>query len=200
MKRIILSIIFAASCADAQFNQPPLDQIKIAADAGDPASQDKLAENFIMHMDRARAETWYRKAAEQGYAHAEGKLGDMLLMRYNINFSLKPDARAAVGDEALKWITNAANQGDKQGQTDLAGLCLEGKLVKRDLIEAYKWGDLSAQGIGFNMASIGGQSVRNSAILNMDVDQIGEAKRRVAAFVPHQSKKSEQPEPAWVQK
>ena len=34
----------------------------------------------------------------------------------------------------------------------------------------------------------------------MDADQIGEAKRRVAAFVPHQSKKSEQPEPAWVQK
>ena len=128
MKRIILSVIFAASCAHAQFNQPPLDQIKIAADAGDPASQDKLAENFIMHMDRARAETWYRKAAEQGYAHAEGKLGHMLLMRYSVNFNLKPDARAAVGDEALKWITNAANQGDKQGQTDLAGLCLEGKL------------------------------------------------------------------------
>jgi hypothetical protein len=200
MKKIILSFIFAATCVYAQLGQPSLDQIKIAADAGDPASQDKLAENFIMHMDMARAETWYRKAAEQGYAHAEGKLGDMLLMHYRTGFSVKPDVRGAVGDEALKWITNAANQGDKQGQADLAGLCLEGTLVKRDLIEAYKWGDLAAQGSGISIAFISGQSVRNSAILKMDADQIGEAKRRVAAFVPHQPNKSEQPEPAWVQK
>lgn len=200
MKRIILFVIFAASCAFAQFDQRPLDQIKIAADAGDPASQDKLAENFILRLNIAQAEIWYRKAAEQGYAHAQGKLGNMLLIRYCISVRLKPDARAAVGDEALKWITNAANQGDKQGMADLANLYLEGKLVKRDLIEAYKWGDLAAQGIGFSIGSTSGLSASNSAIMNMDADQIAEAKRRVAAFVPHKMEKSEQPTPAWVQK
>jgi hypothetical protein len=34
----------------------------------------------------------------------------------------------------------------------------------------------------------------------MNADQIAEARRRVAAFVPHQPQKSDLPEPAWVQK
>ena len=34
----------------------------------------------------------------------------------------------------------------------------------------------------------------------MDAKQIGEARRRVAAFVPHQPQKSDLPELAWVQK
>jgi hypothetical protein len=32
----------------------------------------------------------------------------------------------------------------------------------------------------------------------MDADQIAEAQRRAAAFIPHQPKASEMPEPSWV--
>jgi hypothetical protein len=53
-----------------------------------------------------------------------------------------PTDRAAIADAAVKWITLAANLGDKQGQANLADVCLEDKLVKQDLIEAYKWGGL----------------------------------------------------------
>jgi hypothetical protein len=41
---------------------------------------------------------------------------------------------------------------------------------------------------------------RDAAILKMNADQIAEARKRVAAFIPHQPQKSELPEPAWVKK
>ena len=34
----------------------------------------------------------------------------------------------------------------------------------------------------------------------MDADQIAEAQRRIAEFVPHQTNKSDLPDPAWVEK
>lgn len=193
MKRLILALIFAGTCALAQLPPlaPSLEQIKIAADAGDPAAQDKLAENFILRMNTAQAELWYRKAAAQGYAHAQGQLGNMLLMRSRMTIGLKPDARAAIATEAVRWMTLAANQGDSQGQANLADVYLEGKLVKQDLIEAYKWGDLAAQGAIYQVPTTIGRSTRDAAILKMNANQIAEARQRVAAFTPHQPGKDE---------
>jgi TPR repeat protein len=209
MNRIIVILAFAATSAFAQQPAPTLEQIKIAADAGDPAAQDKLAER--VGWDSPQGEVLYRKAATQGYVHAQGQLGHILLMRSGSTFplfGLKPDAqaatnaaRAAINDEAVKWITLAANQGDKQGQADLADLCLEGKLVKRDLIEAYKWGELASQGMPeFYIPADRPRSIRDAAILKMNADQIAEAHKRVAAFTPHKPGKDELPEPAWVKK
>lgn len=193
MKHLTLVILFAASCAFAQTGAT-LEAIKAAADAGDPAAQDKLAVR-----DHANAELWYRKAAAQGYAHSQGQLGHRLLLRSRMTFGLKPADRAAMQNEALKWITLAANQGDKQGQGDLADVFLEGKLVKADYLEAYKWGELCSRNPAFDLvAGTQGRSVRDAAVLKMNTDQIAEARRRVAAFVPHQPKKSEVPTPAWV--
>jgi hypothetical protein len=200
MKKLIIALTFAVTCAFAQPTAPTLEQIKIAADAGDPVAQDKLAER--MGWGSAQAEVLYRKAAGQGYVHAQGQLGHILLMRFRYTSgSLKPDARAAIADEAVKWITLAAIQGDKQGQANLADICLEGKLVKQDLVEAYKWGELASGGSPFDyFATPSGRSTRDAAILKMNADQIAEARRRVAAFVPHQPQKSDLPEPAWIQK
>ena len=187
MALVLLMVLGCRISTLAQQPAPTLEQIKIAADAGDPAAQDKLAEKYIMRVDTVHAEILYRKAAAQGYAHAQGQLGNMLLMRSQMAFSLKPAARAAIADEAVKWMTLAANQGDKQGQANLADVCLEGKLVKQDLIEAYKWGDLASRGTLFGP----GASIRDSATLKMNADQIAEA---------HKPGKDELPEPAWVKK
>jgi hypothetical protein len=197
---ILLTVLGCRISCLGQNSGSALAEIKAAADAGDPAAQDKLAQQFILRTDTKQAEFWYRKAAEQGYAHAQGKLGDMLLNRSRISINGTPVQRAAMSDEALKWATLAANQGDKRGQADLASICLEGKLVKPDLIEAYKWGDLAAQGSMLDPATISGRSTRDSAILKMTPDQISEAKKRVAAFIPHIPGKDELPEPAWVGK
>lgn len=192
--RLALLLALVAQSALAQTSLPPLAQIKIAADAGDPAAQDKMGER-----DVANAEQWYRKAAEQGYVHAQGKLGELLFLHSQLTLGSKPETRAALGAEALQWSTLAANQGDKRGQAMLARIYLEGKLVKPDLIEAYKWGDLSAQNPTLELIIFAGASSRDAAILKMNAGQISEAQKRVAAFVPHPPRKSDQPAPAWVQ-
>jgi hypothetical protein len=195
-----IGVVLAAMSVSAQSASPSLAQIKAAAEAGDPASQDKLAEAFIMRADSEQAEIWYRKAAEQGFAHAQGRLGNRLLMRSRMSVSSTPAARAAMSEEAVRWITLAANQGDKRGQADFADICLEGKLVKQDLVEAYKWGELASRGSMIDVATFAGGSSRDGATLKMDADQIAEAQRRAAAFIPHQPKASELPEPSWVKR
>lgn len=196
MKRLIITLMFAAMGSSAQLTGQSLVQLKIAADAGDPVAQDALAVR-----DSANAEMWYRKAAEQGYAHSEGQLGHRLLSSSRSSFGLKAADREAMQDEALRWIILAANQGDAQGQADMAQLCLNGELVKQDYVEAYKWGELSSERLSFDFsAGIQGRSARDAAILKMDADQIAEAQRRVAEFVPHQPNRSDLPDPAWVRK
>ena len=197
---VLIPLLFL-SLANAQQPAPPLAQIKIAAEAGDPIAQDKLAEAFQSRFDTKQAEVWYRKASEQGYAHAQGKLGNLLLNRSRMSLNNSPAERVATGADAMKWIALAANQGDKRGQADLADIYLEGKLVKQDLVEAYKWGELAAHGSMIDTAAIAGRSCRDAAILKMNSDQIAEARKRVAAFVPHQLKKSDMPmppDPDWA--
>ncbi len=186
---------------NAQPVTPSLAEIKIAAESGDPAAQDKLAEAFAMRLDSAQAEAWYRKAAGQGYVHAQAKLGNMLLLRNRTSLSSPVADRAAIGAEAVNWLLLAANQGDRVAQADLASVYLDGKLLTLDLAEAYKWGDLAAKGSSINVATITGRSCRDAAILKMRPDQIDEARRRVASFVPHQLRKSDlsaAPAPPWL--
>lgn len=192
MNRLLLTLLFAATCAFAQ--QPSIEELKIAADAGDPIAQDKLA----ARVEYKQSEVLYRKAAGQGYAHAQGKLGNILFLRCQISTGLKPVEKAAIADEAIKWATLAANQGDKQGQSDLARMYLEGKVVKMDLIEAYKWGDLAARNPASEFVIYSGAGTRDAAVMKMNAGQLTEAHQRVAAFVPHQTRKSEVPVPAWV--
>lgn len=102
----------------------------------------------------------------------------MLLMRSRLTIGVKPDVRAAIADETIKWVTLAATQGDKRGQANLAEIYLEGKLVKQDLIEAYKWGELSAKNPSLDSIVFSGASTRDAAILKMNADQIAEAQAR----------------------
>lgn len=182
----------------AQFSGSSLADIKAAAEAGNPAAEDELAEQFLMRMDLTQAKFWYRKAAEQDYAHAQGKLGDILFNRARVTFGLKPEVKAAIGSEAIKWLFLGANQGDKTSQADLATAYLDGSFVQTNLVEAYKWGDLAAEGSPLSPSTVTGSSVRDAATLRMSTAQIAEAKQRVATFRPRTPSKSEMPEPSWV--
>ena len=192
MKLLIAILSLTAACAFAQSGEPELAKTKLAAEAGDPVAQYKFAHHFASRMDSAQVEIWCRKSAEQGYVPAQGWLGSLLLMRSR-NSAAKSATRTTLEYESLKWVTLAAFQGDLGGQTLLADFCLDGKLVKQDFIEAYKWGDLASKTLIDS-----GRTIRDNAILKMDAGQIAEARRRVAAFKPHVPEKSEWPEPAWV--
>lgn len=185
--------------ANSQFSGPSLAALKARAEAGDAAAQEQLAEQFSQHRDFQAAESWYRKSAEQGFAPAQGKLAKFLLPRTVPRMGTTSEERAEAGDEALKWLMLAANQGDKQAQADLADLYFEGRLVTTDLIEAYKWADLATQGATpYSAANISGRSTRDAAILKMTAQELAEAKKRVANFRPRLLGKNELPEPAWV--
>jgi hypothetical protein len=194
MKNLILALSLIICTAALAQTGDSLIQLKTAAEAGDSAAQTQMGERAP-----AQAEMWYRKAAAQGYARAQGKLGNLLLMRARMGINLKPDTKAAVAQEALKWMGLAASQGDKQGQSDLADVCLEGKWVKPDLIAAYQWSELACQGVSFEVYAVMAHSTRDRAILKMTADQLAEGKRRVAEFKPRAAVKSDVPAPAWVQ-
>ena len=171
-------LALAAVTAGAQTGDS-LIQLKAAAEAGDPAAQTSMAQR-----DSAQAESWYRKAAAQDYAPAEGKLGNILIMRASMGIGLNPETQAVVAREALKWTGLAASQGDHQGQSDLAQVCYQGKWVKQDLVAAYQWSELASQGVPYQPYAIMAQTVRDAAILKMTAKQLAEGKRRVAEFKP----------------
>ena len=118
-----------------------LEKLKTAAESGDATSQDSLAGAFVCKQDEQQAETWYRRAAAQGFAHAEGRLANILFKRARSATSSVADNKADLGTEAIRWATLAANQGDHRGQTELAEAYLDGVYIQSDLVAAYKWGE-----------------------------------------------------------
>ena len=92
------------------------------ANAQDEPSADKVAE--------------YRKAAEQGDASAQYKLG----VCYDSGEGVAKDEM-----EAVKWWRKAAEQGYAPAQFNLGNSYAQGEGVVKDTVEAYKW---------FNLASV----------------------------------------------
>ena len=150
---------------------------------------------------------WYRKAADQGLAVAQFELGScymlgngtdkntedgLKLWRMAANQGLSY-AEARLGDcyyrgdnvvkdyvEAAKWYRKAAEQGDAPVAQYTLGLCyFNGFGVARDYVEAYKWLNLAAAQ-GVEEAT----SCRAIAEKRMTPEQIAEAQRMSAAFVP----------------
>jgi hypothetical protein len=185
-------------CCRAQLAGSDLIAVQAAAKAGNPAAQDRLAGEFIRRGNLTRAELWYSKAAKQGDANAQARLGEMLLTHAGLPVGLKTNVLAASGMEAIKWLTRAANASNTLAQAELAFAYFSGQFVKADLLEAYKWGDLAAKAPPSTPGSTAGRSVRDAASLKMSFDQIAIAKLRVATFCSHTHFIPEPPEPSWV--
>jgi hypothetical protein len=77
-----------------------------------------------------------RKAAEQGDAEAQSRLGEL----YAKGIGVGRDYR-----EAAKWYRKAAEQGHTQAQYELGRLYAQGLGVARDYSEAAKWYRLAAE-------------------------------------------------------
>ena len=72
----------------------------------------------------------YRKAAEQGDAEAQNKLGFM----YHTGRGVAEDAA-----EAVKWYRKAAEQGHALAQATLGASYSVGRSVPKDDVAAYAW-------------------------------------------------------------
>ncbi len=148
----------------------------------------------------------YRKAADQGDAEAQWRLGlayrqgkgvsqdDTEAMKWfrkaaeqgNIKAQCSLGNMYIIGEavpkdyiEAMKWFRKAAEQGDDVGQYDLGEMYYQGKGVPKDFVQALMWWNLSAN-----------QS-NPDARMNMDIvqekmtpAQIAEAQRLAMEWKP----------------
>lgn len=85
-------------------------------------------------QDYAEAATWYRLAAEQGFADAQTKLGWMLSQGEGV-----PQDYV----EAAKWYHLAAEQGDTNAQALLGFMFRSGTGVRQDFVRAHMWINLA---------------------------------------------------------
>ena len=86
-----------------------------------------------MAEDSAEAVKWYRKAAEQGLAYAQCKLGLM----YKDGIGVAEDSA-----EAVKWYRKAAEQGLADAQGWLSTMYYNGQGVVKDDVESERWAKL----------------------------------------------------------
>ena len=85
--------------------------------------------------NEAEAVKWYRKAAEQGIANAQFRLG----VCYEDGMGVVKDEA-----EAMKWWRKAAEQGFSSAQISLGLYYANGQGVVKNDVEGYKWALLAA--------------------------------------------------------
>jgi len=147
---------------------------RAAAEAGVPDGQYALA--TLIEAGRAgtngeaEAVMWYRKAAETGHRDAQYSLA---LMYATARGTPKNK------EESVRWFRAAAEQGLADAQFNLAQRYEHGQGVAKSPAEALVWFSLAAaQGIPDAVKSAGEMRAALSP------EQIAEAEKRVAAFVP----------------
>ena len=106
---------------------------------------------------------WYRLAAEQGEAGAQGNLGYM----YRNGRGVPED-----DVEAVRWYRLAAEQGEAIAQANLGFMYHTGEGVPEDIVLAYMW---------YNLAAAQGNEIaqenKDRAESRMTQEQIAEAQR-----------------------
>jgi TPR repeat protein len=137
-KRAMFGLIFAVvlSAATAQDASSALDQAVLAkAKAGDAAAELAIGIEYqkgdVVPRDFVQAAEWYRRAADQGNARAQFKLGSLYQQRES--GLAQDDAQAA------QWLHKAADQGLAEAQNALALAYLRGKGVQQDPAQAVDW-------------------------------------------------------------
>ena len=123
---ILLVLAFSSSVA-AQDQQFTVEQLKA-----------KAKEAFAKH-DYKDAAMWYRMAAEKGDLSSHETLS-ALLARGDEESGLEKNE-----DEALMWLTKAAEAGSASAQMKLAGKYEEGKMVAQSYEEAIRWYEKAAK-------------------------------------------------------
>ena len=94
-----------------------------------------LAKKYDNAKDYKQSFTWFSKAADQGDAYSQFKIG---LMYYGGN-GVEKDL-----EKSIFWYKKSAYQGSHFAQTNLGYLYQRGELIDQSYSEAYKWFKLAA--------------------------------------------------------
>ena len=182
----ILTALYATAVFSADSQLPELAQIKMAAERGDAEAQYKLGERYKMRGDSHNAEIWQRKAASSGLAAAQYSLGCLLKNRIVYQENGQQVTRDANPTEAIQWFSRAAKQGHDGACDELGQFYQDGKTVKQDYAEAYKWFSLAVIRKNYLTAKMH----RDSLILKMSSAQIADGQHRTDSYLLSQSSSS----------
>ncbi len=159
--------------------KPAAETTETRAEHGDAEAQFRLGIKFAQEgpaQDYVQAAHWYLKAADQNHPLAQFNLAIM-----------HAAGQGLPRDEAksMAWMQKAAELGDAGAQYHLgikhhrASLSGEPEAAPESRILAYKWLQLaSAQGYRSSQAAWG------FVALDMTHEDVEDASRRIAAFVP----------------
>ena len=144
-------------------------ELSVDIQDSDPRIQFYVAECYCKGLGGAssneqKAVCWYRKSAEQGYADAQGFLGDMYY-----------DGRGVAKDdvEAVRWFRKAAGQGSARGQNALGCMYFEGRGVEEDHAEAVRWVRKAAeQGLAYAQCNLGDMYSGGRGVEKDDVEAV----------------------------
>jgi uncharacterized protein len=176
----IVSLLWVFTCSAAV--TPELTSIRQKADAGDAEAQFALAVMYDLGIDvpknYAESGKWYLKAANQGLAEAQFKLG----VRY-FEFGKKAKENFTT---AFSWFYKAANQGIVEAQLNVGLMYQLGRGVPTNKVEAYKWYNIAAAQ-GFTKAA----AARELLAPELARADVIEAEGRASSFVPKRLFKSQ---------
>src|SRR5438067_10132648 len=180
----VVGLVLVFVCATSRLAgavSSELAAVKDKAESGDAEAQFALATIYDLGVDvpknYAESGKWYLKAANQGLAEAQFKLG----VRY---FEYGKQAKENY-TTAFSWFYKAANQGIAAAQYN-AGLMYQlGRGVPTNRVEAYKWYNIAAAQ-GFTKAA----AARELLDSELSRKEVLEGERRAAAFTPKRIFKS----------
>lgn len=150
-----------------------LHEVRQNAEAGDSQAQDALGEAYYHQSESRLAVQWFHKAAEQGVANSQWRLGTMLLGGVASRDSVMVVERSP--EEAVRWFFKAASQGHEPSQVALGNCYFAGGAVASDWIEAYKWYARAAE-----RGSINGRTMLGVLADSLTSEDIREGQRRAA--------------------
>jgi Tfp pilus assembly protein PilP len=178
---LVCILLLGVATGTSQQQLPDLEQLRLAAEHGDPIAQHKFGELYLTQDNSSTAFEWFQKAANQGNTNSQYRLSQMLMDGKPRTVTSKAPVPKNT-DEALRWLLLLANQGYGSAQLDLARCYGSGKAVNRDIVEAYKWYKLIAL-----KSYMGDQTYMNPLVLGMTHDQIQEGEKRAREWTPHQT-------------
>lgn len=119
-----------------------LEVFEDSANEGNAKSQCALGTMYYLGKavakDWAVAREWLKKAAEQGSAEAQFRLGQTYFMDGESNVSRDYD-------QALKWFRKSASQGFADAQSAIGFMYKEGKGVVQNYSIAFEWFEKAAE-------------------------------------------------------
>lgn len=153
-----------------------LDDLRAAAEKGNPAAANAYAEVLVELHRFADSLPWFEVAADAGITNAQWRLGHMYLRGIRAAGSQNVAERPADG---FRWLQHAALQGHKHAQLDLGRAYHEGFGTAKNAHEALFWFCIAAE-----HGLVRARESRDKLMFALPRAEVQDVKQRAREFRP----------------